>query len=187
MRKLIVFNNVSLDGYFAGKDGDISWFKGNMDPEFTAFTLDNAISGGELLFGRITYELMAGYWQTPEAVKKDPLVAERMNHLPKVVFSRTLASAPWKNTTLVKGDLAAEVRQRKKQPGKDMAILGSGQIVAQLAQAGLIDEYQILLNPVVLGQGRTMFDGIAEKLILKLAKTRSFGNGNILLCYVPTT
>ena len=187
MRKLIAFNNVSLDGYFAGINGDISWFKGNMDPEFTAFTLENTVAGGMLLFGRITYELMASHWPTPDAIKKDPLIAERMNNLPKVVFSRRQDSAPWNNTTLVKGDLAAEVLKLKKQPGKDMAILGSGRIVAQLAQAGLIDEYQVVLNPVVLGQGRTMFDGIAEKLTLKLTKTRTFGNGNILLCYAPTT
>jgi dihydrofolate reductase len=74
----------------------------------------------------------------------------------------------------------------KKESGKDMAILGSGSIVAQLAQEGLIDEYQIVVNPVVLGEGRTMFDGIKEKLALKLTKTRSFGNGNVLLCYAPT-
>ncbi len=187
MRKLIVFNNVTLDGYFVGKDGDISWFKGKMDPEFTAFVLENAIAGGVLVFGRVTYELMASYWQTADAIKQDPLVAERMNNLPKVVFSRTLDSAPWNNTTLVKRDLAAEVRKLRNQVGMDMVILGSGQIVAQLAQAGLIDEYQIVLNPVVLGQGRTMFDGIAETLALKLAKTRTFGNGNILLWYAPMT
>jgi dihydrofolate reductase len=185
MRKLIVFNNVTLDGYFAGKDGDISWFKGNMDPEFTAFVLENAIAGGTLAFGRVTYEMMASYWQTPEASENDPVIAERMNNLPKVVFSKTLDRARWNNTTLVKTDLAEEVRKLKKHPGKDIAILGSGQIVAQLAQAGLIDEYQIVLNPVIVGQGKTMFEGIAKNLALKLTKTRTFGNGNIVLWYVP--
>ncbi len=121
MRKLVVFNNVSLDGYFAGKNGDISWFKPHLDPEFNAFVLDNAISGGTLLFGRVTYELMASYWPTPDAIKKDPLVAKQMNSLPKVVFSRTLDRASWNNTTLMKDDLAAEVRRLKKEPGKDMA------------------------------------------------------------------
>lgn len=185
MRKLVVFNNVSLDGYFAGKDGDISWFKAHLDPEFNAFVVDNAISGGVLLFGRITYEMMASYWPTPDAIKKDPLVAEQMNELPKVVFSRTLDRASWNNTTLMKGDLAAEVRKMKKEPGKDMAILGSGRIVSQLAAVGLLDEYQIVLNPIVLGQGRTMFDGIKQPLALKLTKTRTFNHGIILLCYAP--
>jgi dihydrofolate reductase len=91
MRKLAAFSNVTLDGYFADKNGDISWAKGSMDPEFNAFVADNAKSGGLLLLGRITYDLMASYWPTPHAVANDPVVAERMNHLPKVVFSRTLA------------------------------------------------------------------------------------------------
>ena len=186
MRKVVAFNQVTLDGYFADVNGDISWaHKDNKDAEWNAFVADNANAGVLLLFGRITYELMAGYWPTPYAIKNDPIVAERMNNLPKVVFSRTLDKASWNNTKLVKGDIAAEVRKMKKEPGKDMAILGSGSIASQLAQEGLIDEYQIVVNPVVLGKGRTMFDGIKEKLILKLTKTRTFGNGNVLLCYEP--
>ena len=110
------------------------------------------------------------------------MVAEGMNKLPKVVFSRTLDKASWSNTKLVKGDLAAAMRKMKNEPGKDMAILGSGSIVSQLAQQGLIDEFQVMVNPVVLGKGRTMFDGVEKKLNLKLARTRSFGNGNVLLC-----
>jgi dihydrofolate reductase len=84
-----------------------------------------------------------------------------------------------------KGDLAGEVRKLKQAPGEGMVILGSGSIVSQLAQAGLIDEYQFVLKPVVLGEGRTMFDGIKEKLTLKPTKTRAFTNGNVLLCYEP--
>ena len=137
------------------------------------------------MFGRITYELMTSYWPTPYAMKNDPIVAERMNNLPKVVFSRTLDKASWNNTKLVKGDMAAEIRKMKKEPGENMVIFGSGSIVSQLAQEGLIDEFQIVVNPVALGKGRTMFDGIKEKLTLKLTKTRTFGNGNVLLCYEP--
>jgi dihydrofolate reductase len=185
MRKLIAFNNVTLDGYFAGKNGDISWAKGHMDAEFNAFVAENAKSGGLLLLGRITYELMTSYWPTPLAMKNDPIVAERMNNLPKVVFSRTLDKASWNNTKLVKGDMVAEIRKMKKEPGEGMAILGSGSIVSQLTQEGLIDEYQIVVNPVALGEGRTIFDGIKDTLPLKLAKTRVFGNGNVLLCYEP--
>ena len=107
-----------------------------------------------------------------------------MNSLPKIVFSRTLDEASWRNTQLLKGDLVAEVRELKEGAGEDMAILGSGSIVSQLAQAGLIDEFQIVVNPVVLGKGSALFDGI-RSLPLKLTKTRAFANGNVFLCYEP--
>jgi dihydrofolate reductase len=187
MRKLVVFNNVTLDGYFTGVGGDFSWaHSGSDDAEFNAFVADNASGGGQLLLGRITYELMASYWPTPNAIKNDPIVAEGMNSMPKVVFSSTLDKASWSNTKLVKGDIAAEIRKLKQEPGKGMAILGSGRIVAQLAPQRLIDEYQVVVNPVVLGNGRTMFDGIKEKLTLKLTRTRTFRSGKVFLCYEPT-
>ncbi len=186
MRRLVVFNNVTLDGYFTGISGDFSWaHAGSDDAEFQKFIEENARGGGELLLGRITYELMASYWPTPMAAKNDPIVAERMNNLPKIAFSRTLKSASWSNTKLVTDDIAAEVRKMKQQPGPGMAILGSGSIVAQLAPQGLIDEYQIVVNPVVLGKGRTMFDGIKGRLDLKLIRTRTFRNGKVFLCYEP--
>jgi len=186
MRKLAVFNNVTLDGYFADSNGDMRWaHRESQDAEFNAFVAENASGGGELVFGRITYALMASYWPTPLAMKNDPVVAEGMNKLPKVVFSRTLDKASWSNTKLVKGDVAAAMRKMKNEPGKDLAILGSGSIVSQLAQEGLIDEFQVMVNPVVLGKGRTMFDGVEKKLNLKLTRTRAFGTGNVLLCFEP--
>lgn len=184
MRKLVVFNHMTLDGYFADMNGDMSWAHSE-DAEWNAFVADNAKGGGVLVFGRITYELMASYWPTPLAIENDRVLAERMNNLPKVVFSRTLDKASWNNTKLVKGDMAAEIRKMKTEPGENMVIFGSGSIVSQLAQEGLIDEYQIVVSPIVLGKGRTMFDGIKEKLTLQLTKTRSFGNGNVVLCYQP--
>ncbi len=186
MRKLIVFNHVTLDGYFVDANGDMRWaHSGSADAEFQAFAAENASGGGELLFGRITYELMAGYWPTSNAMKNDPQVAAGMNAMPKVVFSRTLQKTSWNNTTLVNGNLVSEVRNRKQQSGPGMAILGSGSIVAQLAPERLIDEYQMVLNPVVLGRGKTMFDGIPQKLNLKLTRTRTFTNGKVFLCYEP--
>jgi dihydrofolate reductase len=110
-----------------------------------------------------------------------------MNQLPKVVFSRTLRQVSWQNTTLVKGDLAAAVRDLKRAPGPDMVILGSGSIVSQLAQVGLIDHFQIVVNPIVLGKGKSMFDGVQTTLALRLTGTRSFANGNVLLDYEPMT
>ena len=185
MRKLLVFNSVTADGYFTDKNGDMSWAHKN-DPEWTQFVADNSKSGGELLFGRITYEMMASYWPTPAAASQFPVVAEQMNKLPKVVFSRTLDSVSWQNTRLMKGNLAEEVRKLKREPGEDMVIMGSGSIISQLAPAKVIDEYQLVVNPIILGAGRTMFDGIKEKLNLKLTKSRTFSNGNELLCYQPT-
>jgi len=185
MRRLTVFNLMSLDGYIAGQGGDISWH--NVDEEFQELANAASNSGDTLLFGRVTYELMASFWPTPEAIRTDPIVAAGMNKSEKIVFSRTLQKADWNNTRLVKDDMLAEVRRLKQQSGKDLTILGSGSIVSQLAQEGLIDEYQVLLNPVVIGKGKTMFDGMREKLTLKLVKTRIFKNGNILLSYEPAT
>jgi dihydrofolate reductase len=186
MRRLAVFNNVSLDGYFVDANGDMSWaHRAGQDAEWNDFVSGNARGGGELLFGRKTYELMASFWPTPMAAQMQPVVAERMNSMSKVVFSRTLDTASWSNTKLVKGDLAAEVRKMKQAPGQGMTLMGSGSIVAQLAQAGLVDEFQFVVNPIVLGKGRTMFEGIQQKLALKPTQTRTFGNGNVLLCYVP--
>jgi dihydrofolate reductase len=184
MRKLAVFNNVTLDGYFTDANGDMSWaHSGARDAEFDTFVAGNARGGGELVFGRVTYEMMAGYWPTPAASANDPVVAERMNSLPKVAFSRTLGEASWSNTRLVKGDLGAEVRKLKSEPGPGMVILGSGSIVAQLSEERLIDEYQFVVNPIVLGRGRTMFDGLSERLALKLASSRTFGGGKVFLSY----
>jgi dihydrofolate reductase len=184
MRKLVVFNHVSLDGYFTDANSDMSFAHRDVpDAEWDAFAAGNASGGGVLLFGRLTYELMAGFWPTPLAAETMPVVAERMNQLPKVVFSRTLARASWNNTRLVADDLIGEVRKMKAESVEDLAILGSGSLVSQLTRHALIDEYQIVVNPVVLGGGRTMFAGIQEKVPLKLTHSRTFGNGNVLLCY----
>jgi len=184
VRRLIVFNNVSLDGYFVDANGDMRWAH-RPDPEWREFAAGNATGGATLLFGRVTYDLMAGYWPTPLAMKNDPAVAEGMNRAPKVVFSRTMEKASWNNTKVAKGDITAEVRKMKRQPGEGMAILGSGTIVSQLAQEGLIDEFQIALIPVVLGKGRTMFEGVRKRLALKLTNSRVFRNGNVVLRYEP--
>jgi dihydrofolate reductase len=185
MRKLTIFNLMTLDGYIAGPGGDISWH--NVDEEFQELANAASNSGNTLLFGRVTYELMAGFWPTPEAIKTDPIVAAGMNKAEKIVFSRTLQKAEWNNTRLVKDDMPGEVRRLKQGTGKDLTVLGSGSIVAQLAEEGLIDEYQVLLNPVVIGKGKTMFEGLKNRLALKLVRTRTFGNGNVLLIYVPAS
>ena len=183
MRKLLVFNSVTVDGYFTDQNGDMSWAHKQDDPEWNAFTTENAKSGGELLFGRITYELMASFWPTPAAEKIAPVIAENMNKAPKVVFSRSMEKASWNNTRVIKGDLAEEIRKLKEAPGDGLVLMGSGSIISQIALAGVIDEYQMVVNPLALGKGRTMFEGIKDKLNLTLTSTQAFQNGNVLLSY----
>ena len=182
MRKIMAFEQVSLDGFFVDAKGDMSWAH-KQDAEWTAFTAGNASGNGALLFGRKTYDMMAGFWPSPMAMQAMPEVAEGMNRLTKFVVSRTLESASWRNTTVIKGDLVTSIGELKKSDGPDLVILGSGSIVSQLSAAGLIDEFQIIVNPLVLGQGRTLFEGVREKLPLKLIKTRAFSNGNVILYY----
>jgi len=182
MRRLTAFEQVSLDGFFVDAKGDMSWAH-KQDPEWNEFAAGNAKGGGTLLFGRVTYEMMASFWPTEAARQRMPEVAEGMNTLPKVVFSRTLRETPWKNTRLVKGDMVAEVRKMKSEPGRGMVILGSGSVVSQLTEAALIDELQIVVNPIVLGRGRTLFETVKKSVPLKRVDTRVFGNGNVVLSY----
>lgn len=182
MRKLTVFNFVSLDGYYEGpKKGDISWHK--FGPEEAEYSVEMLSSGITLLFGRVTYELMAGYWLNADVIEKDPLVAKVMNESEKIVFSRTLKKTKWNNTHLVRKKMEKAVFELKQQPGKDIIILGSGNIVQQLAQKGLIDEFRIMVVPVVVGKGSSMFKDIKPRLNLNLVDSRVFRSGNILLCY----
>jgi len=185
MRRLSAFNVVSVDGYIADVNGDMSWAHRH-DPEWTAFIEKNAGSGGVLLFGRVTYDMMASWWPTPQAAAAMPVVAERMNNGPKVVFSRTMDEAVWNNTTLVKEDIAGFVRTMKAESGPDMVILGSGSIIPQLADEGLIDRFEFVINPIVFGCGKGMFEKIGSPIHLRLANTRLFENGNVLLCYEYT-
>jgi dihydrofolate reductase len=129
--------------------------------------------------------MMASYWPTPVAIKNDPIVAAGMNNADKIVFSRTLKKVEWNNTRLVKDNIVEEINKMKQLPGKDMTVLGSGSILTQFAEQGLIDEYQIMVDPVVLGDGTPIFKNIKHKLDLKLTRTRTFKSGVVLLCYQP--
>ncbi|UEG48953.1 dihydrofolate reductase family protein [Ferruginibacter lapsinanis] len=184
-RRLIVFNQITSDGYFVDSTGDMSWAHKH-DEEWEEFVAGNATGGALLVFGRITYEMMAGFWSTPFAMEQMPEVAAGMNNLPKLVFSTTLEKATWNNTMLVKAGMADKIREMKKESGRDMVILGSGTIVSQLTDEGLVDEYQLIINPIALGNGRTLFEGIQKPVNFTLTHTRVFKNGNVLLCYVPS-
>ena len=184
MRRLLVFNNITLDGYFTDANNDMSWAHKNADDEWNKFTSENASGGGVLLFGRKTYDLMVSFWPTKQAYEMMPTVAEGMNNLQKVVFSRTMEKATWNNTRLVKDNMVEEVRRMKSESGDNMVIMGSGTIVSQLTQERLIDEYQFVVHPLVLGSGRTLFEGVKDQLPLKRINSRTFRNGNVLLSYL---
>jgi len=183
MGKLLAFNFVTLNGFYKGSQGDVSWHKDN-DPEKTEYALEGLKSGATLVFGRVTYEMMAAFWPSPDALKYAPAMAEGMNKAEKIVFSRTLKKADWNNTRIVSSNMAEEIK-KLKQSGKDMALMGSGSIITQLAEQGLIDEYQLMIDPVVIGQGTPVFNNIAHKLELELIRTKTFKSGVVILSYRP--
>ena len=184
MPRLNMFNNVSLDGYFTDAGNDMGWAHvGADDPEVREFSAANAKGASALVFGRVTYEMMAGFWPTPQAAQMMPEVAAGMNRSKKYVFSRSLKKADWANTTVLSGDPATEIARLKRENGPGLTVLGSGSIVKQLTAAGLIDDYQLMICPVILGSGRTLFDGVPGRPTLKLANSRTFKNGRVFLHY----
>jgi len=187
MRKVILSNLVTLDGFFAGPNGELDWHI--VDGEIKEYAIDLLSKVDALLFGRVTYQLMADYWPAaatnPSTPKSDLEIADKMNNLPKIVFSKTLQEVKWNNSRLAKDNIAEEISKMKQQPGKDMVIFGSGSIVSTLMQHGLIDEYRIIVNPIVLGNGNPLFKGINDKHNLKLLKTKVLGSGVVILYYEP--
>lgn len=183
MRKLSAFHFITLNGFYKGPNEDISWHKHGA--EESAYSEEAIKQDNMLLFGRVTYEMMVSFWSTPEAIKNIPVVAEGINKAEKIVFSRTLEKAEWNNTRLMKDNIVEEIKKIKQSPGRNMTILGSGNIVTQFAEQGLIDEYQVMIDPVALGSGTPIFNGITHKLDLELTGTRTFKSGVVLLCYKP--
>jgi dihydrofolate reductase len=181
VRKLYSFMVVTLDGFYEGPNGEFDW--PNVDQEFNEFGIEQLHDTDLLVFGRATYEGMAGYWPIPAARQDDPVVAELMNTLPKVVVSTTLASADWNNSRVVAGDVAEELTKLKQQPGKGIAIFGSPSLTVSLIELGLVDELRVLVNPIVLGDGRSLFRTTRDRLRLELLQTRTFRSGNVLLTY----
>jgi dihydrofolate reductase len=184
MSRVIVSNLVTLDGYIADPQGELDWHKA--DAEFDAFAAEQLHTMDMILFGRVTYEGMESYWPTPAAIADDPEVAERMNTLPKVVFSKTLKTVKWgewDNARLAQGDLAEEIAALKREARRDLVIFGSGRLVASLTQRRLIDEYRLLIHPALLGGGQSMYPTLTEKIDLRLLDTRTFGSGVVLLRY----
>lgn len=181
MRKLIMWNMVTLDGYFEGaQPWDLDFHNAGWGEELQRFSNEQMSAADLLLFGRVTYEGMAQYWSTATGE-----TAEHMNSIQKVVFSRTLTSADWTNTRLVSTDAAEEVARLKQQPGKDILVFGSGELCASLMRAGLIDEYRLGLNPIVLGEGKPLFKSGTGPTKMRLLEARPLQTGCVLLFYAP--
>jgi dihydrofolate reductase len=185
MRNLFAFLMVSVDGYFEGVNHDLSWH--HTDAEFLDFCHDQNSRIGTLLFGHQTYDLMAGFWPTPQGTAVDPETAVFMNATPKVVVSRSPFKPEWNKTTAVSANLIDEVRKLKAQPGKDTAIFGSNRLLVSLMASSVVDEVRILIEPVALGKGTPLFAGLDKSVKLKLIATRGFNSGNVLHRYVPAS
>jgi dihydrofolate reductase len=183
MRKLLSFHVTSVDGYYEGPGQAFDWPV--VDEEFNQFALQQLEEADMLLFGRATYQMMAGYWPTPAAKQDDPVVTAKMNDLAKIVISRTLDTAEWAHTQLITEDVAETVAKLKQQPGQNMVILGSSALTVSLIGMGLIDEVRVMVSPVVLGDGKSLFRTATERISLTLLRARSFGSGNVLLSYRP--
>jgi dihydrofolate reductase len=181
MRKIGLFMNVSLDGYVEMPGHDISGFIG----ENQAFSAEQSQNVDTVLLGHRTYEMMKSFWPTPQAAAAAPEIAKFMREKRKVVASHQPFEPGWSNATVISGEAAGTVKQLKQQPGQDIIILGSNRLCTSLLQAGLIDELQIMLNPVVFGAGTSLLQGLPGKAELRLADTRKFESGAILLTYAP--
>jgi dihydrofolate reductase len=177
MCKIIVSNLVSLDGFFEGPNNELDWHV--IDTEFFDYAKDMLRAADTLVFGATTYEMMAAYWPTAPPDE----IADKMNGLPKIVFSQTLQKVDWNNSRLIRNNAGEEISKLKQQPGKDILILGSATLASSLLQLGLIDEYRVILNPVLIGQGKPLFRGITEKIRMKLLSAKVFGSGVVLLRY----
>ena len=183
MRKLIMWNMVTLDGFFEGpKPWDIDWHELVWGEELEQMSIEQTGSADLLLFGRRTYQGMAQYWPTAAGEGE---VADIMNSISKIVFSRTLDKADWSNTRLVNSDAEEEVGRLKKQAGKDILVFGSADLSASLTQAGLFDEYRLGVVPVLLGGGNPLFKPAPVRLKMKLLEARPLKTGGVILRYEP--
>jgi dihydrofolate reductase len=181
MRRLIMWNLETLDGYFDGaKPWDLAFHETAWGPELEQLSMEQGKAIGTLLYGRRTYVGMADYW-----TKETGPIAEWMNAVPKIVFSKTLPEAKWNNTRLVRTDAVEEVRRLKRESGKDLFVFGSAGLSDALVRAGLFDEYRICLAPIVLGTGVPLFKPASESHRLKLLEARPLATGAVILRYAP--
>ncbi len=181
---MFLFMMVSLDGYFEGIGHDLSWHNAD-NQEFSDYANHQTENVGTIIFGKRTYDMMADFWPKPIGLKAEPTTAKLMNETPKVVVTHTTFNPEWHNTTVVSQDVEQEIRKLKSLPGKDVAVYGSSNLCVSLLEMGLLDELRIMVNPVVLGAGTPLFQGIKKRLNFKLLSSRQFESGNMLLTYKP--
>jgi dihydrofolate reductase len=182
MRKLVYWVHVSLDGHISGPDGEFDWPV--FGPELAAYSHEDNTNVDTFVYGRVVWELMSSYWPTADENTDEEHAlsfAPVWRSTPKVVFSRTLRKAGW-NTRVVSGDLAAEVAALKSAPGKDMQLTGGAGLAKSLADLDLIDEYKVVVHPVVLGGGQQLFR-LSDRFSLNLVETRTFDGATVLLRY----
>ena len=184
MRTLASFILISLDGFYEGQHGEFDW--PIVDEEFNDFAIRQLDEAETLGFGRATYEHMAAHWPTQQARANDPAITCRMNTKPKLVFSTTLEQADWSNTSIIAGEAVEEIEVVKKAPGGEVLVLGSAHLTANFAAAGVLDELRIMICPIAIGQGRSLFEDLKVRLSLTLAHVRQFDSGNVLLTYRPS-
>lgn len=178
MAKLIMWNLVTLDGFFEGPGHDISWHYDAWSADLEKLSIEQGHSAGALLFGRVTYELMANYWP-----KESGTIADFMNALPKHVFSRTQTHSSWNNTRMLSGDAPKIVEQLKRESAKDIYLFGSADLASSLVDRGLIDEYRIGVAPILLGSGTPLFKQGSQKKSLRLIDAKPVAKGVVILRY----
>jgi dihydrofolate reductase len=185
MRKVVLFMHISLDGFAAGPNGELDWISYDEELEKHAEGIVNTV--GSPLYGRVTYQMMESYWPTvltnPSATAHELAHARWLENVEKIVFSKSLDKVEWHNTRLIKDNITEEVSKLKQQPGKDLVIFGSPSLAQTFMQLGLIDEYRLTVNPVVLGSGIPLFKDIRDRLKLKLVETKTFNSGVVGLHY----
>jgi dihydrofolate reductase len=183
MRKITVYNFLTLNGYYKGENDDISWHRHGGEEAKFAGDAANPAQPNALMFGRVTFQMMEAFWPTAAGRNMNPQVAEGMNRSEKFVFTKTLKSTNWTGTTILGGDIIRETMRLKESSGPDITILGSGSIVSQLASEGLIDSFTLMIDPVALGKGTPLLAAMNGKLELKLTNSRIFNSGVVLLQY----
>lgn len=180
MKKVIVFEMTSLDGYFEGANGSISWHR--IDEEVNDFFIEQLDSADTILFGRKTFEMMQSYWPTEKAKETEPVVSEKMNSYRKYFFSRSKIKFHWQNTALISKNIQDEINRIRDRNGKNILVFGSADLYRTLEKINIIDEVRIMVNPLILGVGKSFFPD-SDAQLLSLIKVRVFGNGNVLLQY----
>lgn len=183
MRQLKVLNWVTVDGFIAGANGETDWFV--WDSEIETFYQEQQNKIDCIIYGRETYETMSQYWPNSEAKSELPSIVDHMNNTQKIVFSKSLDKANWNNTKIERDITKEQILSIKQESGKDIVIYGSGTIITQLSELELIDEYLLMINPVILGAGKPLFPNQTDRLKLNLTETQKFSCGSVLNTYKP--